>query len=666
MGTLTRREVEILESLGRAFLPTEVNKGVDANNAPAMSYIDNFVGGLGVLEQVKMRGLFQLFDFGMAAVTMDPMARVRNSTIEDMENYLEILENSANPAIRSCYQMIRLLFTMAFMSDPKVKEELRLEAKEKLGKTKFPKSFDSALKKSFDKDVWPPNPRAPSEVDRPLEIRDYEGPIFDDADFVVVGSGPGGALIAKTLAEQGKSVIVLEAGPVLRLADYTKDIGESLSRNYWENGMRFTRGNVFMPTLQGRCLGGTSVFNGAICMRMPDWAAEKWAYEDGVTGWSVEDLAPHYDIVEKFSGVIYVDERTQGRRNELFRKGADSMGFDPQVMQRNTPGCKGSGDCIYGCPNGAKTSTDRRGIPEAIAAGARVYTSVSVDKVTLEGKRATGVSAHVSHPKTGAHMFGVNITARAVILAAGVCGTPMILNRSGLRNRNIGANLRTHPGAIILGQYEDEVLPWSGAAYGYHVTKFLEEGIKLESIWAAPSLFSARFKGLGAEYQEILGDYRNMASWDAWVSGDDSVGRLTTLPRDRADMFYDMGRGDLMRLREATAKLCEMHFAAGAIRIFTGLVEPYTTVDSMKQVEEIRNREFKAAEVATGSNHIFGTTAMGADTNRHVCKSNGAVHEYDDLYVCDTSLYPSSPGVNPMLTIMAFGRKLGMELASEY
>lgn len=495
---------------------------------------------------------------------------------------------------------------------------------------------------------------------------DYRGEIVDHADLIVVGTGPGGALAAHSAAAAGKKVIILEAGPALESGKFGRDVGETLSRYFWDGGLRVTRGNIVMPSLHGRALGGGSVFNSAICLRMPKWQSDRWTDEHGVTRCSVEELAPEFDFVEKFLHVAQTPRDVLGRRNELFLKGGEALGFDPVPIDRNVVGCKGSAQCLNGCNNQAKVSMDRRSIPEAIEHGARVYTSVHVDAVIVRGRRIAGVTGHVVDPETNKPLYPVRITAKATVLAAGTFNTPTILFRSGLKIPALGENLKAHPGLIVMGDYPDSVEPWTGVTQGVHITKFLQEGIKMESVWTAPGLMAASFRGVGEQYKDRIASFRNIASWDNWTSGDDSEGRVRLLPGGRPDYQYNLGAGDAMRLQEGSAKLAEMHFAAGARQVFTSFPAPYDVLYDLGDVAKFRQARFAPERVMAASNHVFGTTRMGADRRRYVCDSYGAVYDHEDLYICDTGIMPLSPGVNPMATMWAIAHRMGRDLAARY
>jgi acetylornithine/succinyldiaminopimelate/putrescine aminotransferase/choline dehydrogenase-like flavoprotein len=499
-----------------------------------------------------------------------------------------------------------------------------------------------------------------------FEYGDYNGQIQDQCDFLVVGSGPGGALVAHELAKSGKRVIVVEAGPKLRKKDYQEDTGKTLTDYFWEGGTRTTMGNIVMPTMQARCLGGGSVFNSAICLRATPAALGRWAEEHGVEELSPEDLLPHYEAVEAFMGVRPVEDAVQGRRNELFKLGCEELGWHGEPILRNEEGCVGSGECLIGCRAGAKLSTDRRGIKEMVELGGRVYTSVQADKLIIRNYRVHGIEGSVVHPSTRKRGQPVRILAKCTVLAAGAVATPAIMRHSGLTREPVGADFRLHPSGFHMGFFAEKVESWKGATQGYHCLEFLDEGIKLESMWASTALLALRFPGSGKQLKRYLSKYAQVSTWATWVSGEDSTGTVRALPNGRPAVNFNLANGDVRRLQEANAKLAELFFAAGAQKVITGLNGLPPELQSLADVDELRSAKMVARDFPTASNHAFGGCCMGGDPERHATDSWGQVYEIDDLYVCDTGLYPSSPGVNPQLLVMALAHRLGNELPYRY
>lgn len=462
-------------------------------------------------------------------------------------------------------------------------------------------------------------------------------------------------------------MIVVEAGPVVRPNDMVKEAGFTLAKYFWDAGLRTTMGgNVIMPTMQPRVLGGGSVFNSAICLRIPDFALNRWNRDHGV-GITPDDLAPHFESVEKFMKVKVTNPAVMGRRNELFAEGCEKVGIVATPIYRNEEGCKGSSECLTGCPNHAKQSMDLRGVPEIVALGGRVYTSVHVDKLIMDGDRARGIEGYIVNPNGQTRTFPVKLRARkAVILAAGALASPIIAMKSGMNQKVIGGALQFHPSTAMMGVFDEEVHPWSGATQGFHSLSYIEQGIKLESLWAIPSLLSFRFPGVGPEFVKLLTEYRHMACWDAWTSGEDSVGRIRMGPTGKGVISYTVGNADMKRLQFAMVKLAEMFFATGARRVLHGLSGLPPEINKASEIDLIRNIKMTPQSMMVGSNHVFGGMIMGSDPRRHAVDNRGAVYGVKDLYIADTGIFPSSPAVNPMLTIMAFADRFGQQIADRH
>ena len=259
---------------------------------------------------------------------------------------------------------------------------------------------------------------------------DYKGDVHERADVVVVGSGPGGAVVARQLAVAGHDVLLVEEGPPFTPQDFELDGARSMARTLREGGLRATRGYV-MPTMQAIALGGGSLVNSAICVRAPRATLDAWCSEFELEHTTRADLDPHYEAVEKFLGIAPTPDDVQGDRNLLFRDGCSALGYSSEPIARNVRGCRGSGECFTGCRSRAKQSTDISYVPDAVRAGARVLTSVQVQEVTTSGRRATGVTGRVVRPFTGEPSNRVHIEAKIVVLAAGCMATPVLLHRSG-------------------------------------------------------------------------------------------------------------------------------------------------------------------------------------------------------------------------------------------
>ncbi len=491
------------------------------------------------------------------------------------------------------------------------------------------------------------------------EFNEYHNDINETCDVVVVGSGPAGAVMAYNLVEAGLDVVLLEAGPIRRPTDFVLDGGRTLAETGYEGGVRASRGNIAMPTIQARVLGGGSHINSAMCLRTPEFCFDDWKNSYGVQSIDRSVLDPHYDRIEKFLGIAPTDEKILGRRNELFREACDKLGMSSAPTPRNVVGCDGCAECFTGCPTRAKQSMDISYIPAAVKKGLKVFTSVQVTTVVHAGGIASGVKGVTVHPHPAkkARSFAVNIKAKKVVLAAGCIATPVLLQKSNAPDPYslIGANLQAHPGAAMLGIFEEEVNPWFGATQGYHSLEYLERGYKLEVLWAPPAVLAVRFPGFGAEFKQYLSDFKHGAVWDAFFSLKHSSGSVRAKPGKsmHPDIKYHLSPLDMPTIREGMAKLMELFFAAGATRVLPGVHGFPDVVTDSSAIKQLQSFNLKPGDIVTASTHLFSTTRLGPDPSSSVVSENGEMHFLKNCYICDTGVMPKSPAVNPMLTGMA-------------
>lgn len=510
-------------------------------------------------------------------------------------------------------------------------------------------------------------PNAPDPREHVSRFSDYGAELRERCQVVVVGSGPGGAVVAKELAQAGKDVVLLEEGPPFAKDDFVQEAGESMQRTLREGGSRAARGNMVTPTMQAIALGGGSLINSAICARPPAWIFDKWTERTGVAGIDLDTLAPHFERVETQLGVAPTPDEVQGERNRRFKLGCDALGIACEPTWRNVQGCRGSGECFTGCRNGAKKSVDVTYVPAAVGAGARVYTSVRAERVLTTRRRATGIEGRIVEPFTQKEHGRVRIDADVVVLAAGCMASPIILLESDIGNSSgfVGRDLRFHPGLAIMAMFPERIDPWKGATQGYHSLHYLEEGLKFEVLWSPPAVLATRMPGLGHDYQRHLLRYDHLAPFDVICAADRSSGsvrprRGSTSP----DIRYHFHQDDVDLMRKGLGILSDICWAAGAVSILPGLHAVPEVVESREAAEAIRHAKLEASHTIAASNHAFCTTRMSSDPTRGVVDTWGRCHDLDNVYIADTGIFAASPGVNPMLLCMALADRIALGIAS--
>jgi len=263
------------------------------------------------------------------------------------------------------------------------------------------------------------------------------------------------------------------------------------------------------------------------------------------------------------------------------------------------------------------------------------------------------------------HRF--RIAAKAVVLAAGCTATPVLLKHSDdLANASgqVGENLQFHPGIAIAGVFPDAVDPQFGATQGYQSLAFLDEGFKLETLWAPPPLLSMRFPGLGAELQSIFAEIPQMAIWDAIVSANRSLGRVRARFRSLDPVLHwTIHPEDAAIGRRSLHVIAQLLFAAGARKILPGVQGIADVMTNVEQARVLDSDAVQPGNLVMGGNHVFCTTRMHGDPTRGVVDEDGRCHDLENLYIADTGIFPQCPSVNPMLTGMALARRQALVLS---
>ena len=486
------------------------------------------------------------------------------------------------------------------------------------------------------------------------------------ADYVVVGSGAGGAAAAVTLARGGASVCIVEAGPFRMPADYPESVYGAM-RDMMDNwGTLLARGRAFWPIVQARLVGGTTVINSAIVVRTPGDIFPLWKEEAGIDDPGLADAVwQEQDDIEVELDVSPTPDVAAGRSNILARQAAEKVGFEGHIINRNVKDCEGSGQCLQGCKGGHKRSTNITYVPETLQKKGQLLSCAPVQKVRFEGNRAIGVEGQFVHPGTkqkGARFF---VRAnKAVIMAASVTWSPVILQKSGVKLKGLGEGFRAHPGCGVFGVYDEQVNMNAGATQGWASVHYRDKpGFKLETLSIPLELVASRLSGGGHELMQRLLEYPHLAMW-VLACRAEAVGTVKAGLFGQPNVKYGLGKPDMERMRFALHILAKMHFAMGAKSVITGIYGlPYKL--SPDQVDLIKSCSLDPRRWVAICTHLFGGCMMGADPNRFVCDQNGKVHGYEGLYIGDASQIPTTLGVNPQHTIMALARLRAKHLLAQ-
>jgi len=481
-----------------------------------------------------------------------------------------------------------------------------------------------------------------------------------ECDVVVVGTGAGGAVVAKELAEQGHAVVLLEEGDYNTRADFNGHPADMQRKMYRDMGATLSVGNAVIPIPLGRTVGGTTAINSGTCYRTPDRVLNEWVTELGLDELAPDKLAPYFARVEATLGVAPAEAKYLGGVARMIARGCDALGYEHQPLKRNAPECDGQGVCCFGCPTDAKRSTNVSYVPMALKAGATLLTGLRVDRVMVDGGRAVGVVAHARLP--GGERRTVTVRARATVVSCGSLLTPLVLEASGIGTSSgqLGRNLSIHPALAVMALFEEKLDGGNAIPQGYAIEHFHDEGILFEGAFAPLDLAAASFTMIGPRFVELLEAYDRIACFGVMIE-DVSRGRVRRGPGGRPLVTYSLVEHDVARLKRAVEILGRVYFAAGA-RTVIPLLHGFDELRSPAELDRLRHAKLRARDFELSAYHPLGTARMGRDPRKSVVGADHQVHDTPGCYVVDGSVVPSSPAVNPQVTIMTLATRAAGEI----
>ncbi|XP_022735994.1 long-chain-alcohol oxidase FAO4A [Durio zibethinus] len=498
-------------------------------------------------------------------------------------------------------------------------------------------------------------------------------PLIIKSDAVVVGSGSGGGVVAGVLAKAGYKVIVLEKGNYCTRSNLSLLEGPSMDQMYLGGGLLATN-DMGVVILAGSTVGGGSTINWSASIKTPQHVINEWCDRYELELFDSKLYKEAMDVVCDKMGV-QSEILEEGFNNAVLRKGCEELGYPVNDIPRNSPPDHYCGWCCMGCKDGRKKGTSETWLVDLVNSGNGVILpgceAIKVLHKRRKGsdrKTATGVAFQFEYE---GHKDICIVESKVTIIACGALSTPHLLKRSGLKSENIGKNLHLHPVAMAWGYFPDE--PLSGC-WPEKEKKSYEGGIMTAMSTVVANMDKS---GYGAVLQTPALHPGMFSTLMPWLSGADIKRRMLrfsrtahifALARDKGSgnvyspnsISYQMETTDEENLKKGLDKILRILAAAGAEEIGTHHckgksinVRKVSSHEFERFIKEESSRSLRNLNTQICSAHQMGSCRMGIDPKLSVVNQMGETWEVEELFIADSSVFPTALGVNPMVTVQA-------------
>jgi choline dehydrogenase-like flavoprotein len=525
-----------------------------------------------------------------------------------------------------------------------------------------PKSYDSIGYKPFtERPVYADLPieepgEHPLEVERPEQV----GAEVIETEVCIVGSGAGGSILAHQLAKAGRDVLVLERGEYVEPREFNESEIEMIGRLYADGLMQQTEDWRF-TILQGNCVGGSTTVNNAVCFPPPERVLDAWndpfLHDAGIDR---EELARSIAAVESLLTVQPQADAPLNNSAPIYMEGVENLGAEAEglsvgVVNANIDGCYGSGYCNIGCRWGKKLSMLETALPRAQAEGpgkVRILAECEVERIfALSGRPKHVTDLRCRFPDGRA----VRVKADSYVLSAGAVASSYLLQQSGIaRDLPVGEGFSANMGAPLTAEFDGEpIRAYEGLQISHYGLPGPESGFVFETWFNPPVSQALNMPGWFEQHAETMASYDHLMAVGVLV-GTASNGRVKRALTGGPGVSFQPRAEDLQKLADGMKLLGKALFAADPKPV--RLMANTWAGDEFHSVEELDRLDAICQDpdyISLGTGHPQGGNALGRDRRRGVVDDEFRVHGFDNLHVCDASVFPTSLTVNPQLTVMS-------------
>jgi choline dehydrogenase-like flavoprotein len=483
------------------------------------------------------------------------------------------------------------------------------------------------------------------------------------ADVVIVGTGAGASILAHQLTAAGRDVLMIEKGAFRKPVDFSDNEVEMISSLYSDGALQLSRDFRFQ-VFQGSCVGGSTVVNNAVCFETPTAVLERWTNEMGIgldRGRYTRSMHEIYKLIDVCHSPEMAIDPFLNPGGTLFSNAAKAEGYHlPNLdsVSANIRQCIGCGYCNIGCRFGKKLSMLDHILPAAqMRHPGKLHIIANCEALGFDkkGSRIVSLTAQFTNGRK------ITVKGNTFISSAGAISSSILLIKSRLGIANAGKKLAFNLGSQLTAAYPQTVNSYDGL----QISHFLRTGDPryVMETWYNPPMFqSTAMPGWFDQHFRNMHDYGKMACTGILV-GTSSNAQVTPGGLLGRNIDYVPTEDDFNSLMNGLQVAGEIYFKGGVDRVMPNSFNYYEYRSARDMRDRFRKDIKSSRDISTGTGHPQGGNVMGNDVSTGVVDAGFKVFGYDNLFVCDASVFPTSLGVNPQITVMSLAHYAAPSIA---
>ena len=461
-----------------------------------------------------------------------------------------------------------------------------------------------------------------------------------ETDFLVIGSGPSGALTAWELKKNNKDVIIIESGSYYNLNSCAPYSTKEMEQKYKYGGLSPTINNPRISYVEGSCAGGGSEINSGFYHRTPKKIISQWANENRIKDFSYSSIAEHFKVIEKEISVSHLPDGIEPARASLkLKEGADKLGWSNLEVPRWFK--------FDNKNNGTKQSMTETYLKWYMESNGEIIFNSMALKIKNQNKQWI-----VKYKDTLSGLISI-IKTKYLFLCGGAISTPHLLKASGIK-KNIGNTLQMHPTVKVVAEFDD-VINFHNMGVPVHQVNEFSPQISFGCSISSKQHIALAMLDNKENLNRVNENWEKMAIYYAMIKPR-GKGKIIKIPFfNDPIVWFGFHEEDLKLLSKGLSSMCKLLIEAGAKKIFPS-IKNFGIIENKSDINLIPNKLPKT-KTSLMTIHLFSSCPMGEDRSHCAVNSYGEVFNQNNLYVNDGSILPSAPGVNPQGSIMAIARR---------